>query len=72
MLDHPAAVVVGKTPLHLAGRVAYLRQAPGHVIAVADQHFTTLIGIQALDARQLALLTNQLNLHQIERIAQSY
>ncbi|CRM36673.1 hypothetical protein [Pseudomonas sp. 25 E 4] len=65
MLHHPLAVVVGKTPLYLAGRVAYFSQAPGHVIAVAGQHFTTLIGIQTLDARQLALFPNQFNLHQI-------
>ncbi|CRM65706.1 hypothetical protein [Pseudomonas sp. 22 E 5] len=69
MLHHPAPGIVGKAPLHLAGCITHLREIARRVVAVAHQHFATLIRVQAFDVAHMALITNQLNLHQIKRIA---
>ncbi|CRM73543.1 hypothetical protein [Pseudomonas sp. 58 R 3] len=72
MLHHSAPGIVGKAPLHLIGCITHLRQIARCVVAVAHQHFATLIRVQAFDAAQIALIADQLNLNQIERIAQAH
>ncbi len=72
MFHHSAPGIVGEAPLDLIGCIAHLREIARRVVAVAHQHLATLIRVQAFNAAHIALITDQLNLHQIERVAQTH
>ncbi|VVN45626.1 hypothetical protein PS676_05712 [Pseudomonas fluorescens] len=72
MLDHPLSGIVGEAPLHLAGGVAHFGQVAGCVKAIAGEYFAVLVGVQAFYLGHAVAFANQLDLHQIEGVAQSH
>ncbi|MOA16921.1 hypothetical protein D3C78_1371540 [compost metagenome] len=72
VLDHSLPAVVAEAPLHLAGGVAHFGEGVGCVVGVADQHFPGLVGVEALDVGDAFVFADQLDLHQVEGVAQSH
>ncbi|MNG18880.1 hypothetical protein D3C84_1029840 [compost metagenome] len=72
MLDHPLPGVVVEAPLYLAGGVAHFGEGVRRVVGVADQHLPRLVGVEAFDVGDAFAFADQLDLHQVEGVAQSH
>lgn len=72
VFHHALPGVVGEAPLHLAAGIAYLGQVADGVVTIADEHFSALIGVHALDAGYVERVADQFDLHQVEGVAQPH